>query len=75
MSWIYIPELVSARFWLYLCINTQRHTSTHLRQSGNVEKNDENQETQSIEIAKNSFNFQHAEGGLNMRASASFTHI
>ena len=52
-----------------------RHSRTHLRQSGNVEKSDENQETQSIDIAKNSLNFQHAEGGLRMRASASFTHI
>ena len=38
-------------------------------------KNDENQETQPIEIAENSLNFEHAEGGLNMCASASFTHI
>ena len=53
----------------------KRHTRTHLRQSGNDGKNDENQETQSIEIAKNLLNFEHAEGGLNMFASASFTHI
>ena len=38
-------------------------------------KNDEIQETQSIEIAKNSLNFEHAEGGLNLYASASFQHI
>ena len=52
-----------------------RHTRTHLRQSGNVEKSNENQETQSIEIAKNPLNYEHAEGGLNVCASASFTHI
>ena len=50
-------------------------TRTHLRRLGNVGKSDENQETQSIEIAYNLFNFEHAEGGLNMFASASFTHI
>ena len=53
----------------------QRHTGSHLRRSGNVEKSDENQETQSIEIAKNPLNFEHAEGGLNMFGSAKFTHI
>ena len=53
----------------------QRHTRTHLRQSGNVEKSDENQETQSTVIAKNPLNFEHAEGGVNMCSSASFTHI
>ena len=56
-------------------MNVQRRTRTHLRPSGNDEKSDENQETQSIEIAKNLLNFEHAEGGLNMFASASFTHI
>ena len=53
----------------------QRHTRTHLRQSENVEKSDENQETQSIEIAKNPINFEHTEGGLKMYGSARFTHI
>ena len=62
MSLIYIAELAYARFSLYLCKNTQIHTRTHLRQSGNVEKSDENQETQSTDIAKNSLNFQHVEG-------------
>ena len=38
-------------------------------------KSDENQETQSIEIVKNSLNFEHAECGLNLFASARFTHI
>ena len=52
-----------------------RHSRAHLRRSGNVEKSDENQETQSIEIVKNSLNFEHAEWGLNLFASASFTHI
>ena len=51
------------------------HIRTHLGRSGNVGKRDENQETQSIEIAKNPLNYEHAEGGLNMCASASFTHI
>ena len=53
----------------------QRHTKTHLRQSGNVAKSDENKETQPIEIGKNPLNFKHAEGGVNMCASAGFTHI
>ena len=53
----------------------QRHTRTHLRQSGNVEKSDENQETQSQENFQNPLNFEHTEGGLNMFVSASFTHI
>ena len=48
---------------------------THLRQSGNDEKSDENQVTQSIEIAQNPLNFEFAEGGHNMFVSASFTHI
>ena len=56
-------------------MNMQRHTRTHRRQSGNVEKSDENQVTQSIEIAKNPLNFELAEGGLNMFVSARFTHI
>ena len=51
------------------------HTRTHLKQSGYVEKSNENQEMQSIEIAKNPLNYKHAEGGLNMCASASFSHI
>ena len=56
-------------------MNMQRHTRTHLRQSGNVEKSNENQETQTIEIAETPVNFKHAEGVLIMCASASFTHI
>ena len=48
----------------------QRRTTTHLRQSGNVEKSDENKETQPIEIGKNPLNFKHAEGGVNMCASS-----
>ena len=62
-------------FYRYLCKNTQMYTRTHLRQSGNYEKSDENQVTQSIEIAKNPLNFEFAEGGHNMFVSASFTHI
>ena len=53
----------------------QRHTRTHLRQSGHVEKSDENQETQSLEIAKNPLNFELTEGGPSIYASASYTHI
>ena len=56
-------------------MNTQRHPRTHLRRSVNAEKSDENQETQSIEIAETPVNFKHAEGVLIMCASASFTHI
>ena len=56
-------------------MNMQRHTRTHLRRSGNVEKSDENRVTQSIEIAETPLNFEHEEGVLNMCASASFTHI
>ena len=52
-----------------------RHSRTHLRRSENVEKSNENQETQSVVFDKNPLNFEHAEGGLNMCASASFTHI
>ena len=51
------------------------HTRTHLKQSGYVEKSNENQEMQSIEIAKNPLNFEHAKGGLNMFDLARFTHI
>ena len=51
------------------------HTRTHLRRSENVEKSKENEKTQSIEVAKNSLNFEQEEGGLNMCASASFTRI
>ena len=56
-------------------MDTQKYPKTHLRRSGNVEKSDENQETQTIEIAVTPLNFEHAEGVLNMCASASFTHI
>ena len=56
-------------------MNTQRHPRTHLRRSGNAEKSEKNQETQSIEIAETAVNFKHAEGVLIMCASASFTHI
>ena len=52
-----------------------RHSRAHLRRSGNVEKSDKNQETQSVEIAETPLNFKHAEGVLIMCASASFTHI
>ena len=52
-----------------------RHTKKHLRRSGNGKKSDENQETLSIEITKNHLNYNHAEGGLNMCASASFKYI
>ena len=62
-------------FYRCLCKNTQMYTRTQLRQSGNDEKSDENQATQSIEIAKNPLNFEFAEGGYNMFVSASFTHI
>ena len=51
------------------------HTRTHLKQSGYVEKSNENQEMQSIEIAKNPLNFDHADEGLDMCGSAQFTHI
>ena len=53
----------------------QRHTRTHLRLSGNVEKSDENRVMQSIEITENPLNFEHSEWGLNMLGSAKFTHI
>ena len=56
-------------------MNMQRRTRTHLRPSGNDEKSDENQETQSIEIAKNPLNFEHADEGPNMFASAMFTRL
>ena len=40
----------------------QRHTRSHLRRSENVEKNDENQETQSQENVINPLDFEHKEG-------------
>ena len=43
--------------------------------SGNDEKSDEIQETQSQENAKNSLNFEPAGKGLNFFPSASFIHI
>ena len=43
--------------------------------SGNDEKSDKKQETQSEENAKNSFNFEPAGKGLNLFPSASFIHI
>ena len=56
-------------------MNMQRHTRSHLRRSGNVEKSDGNQEMQSIEIAKYPLNFEHADEGPNLFASAMFTRL
>ena len=53
----------------------QRHTRSHLRRSENVEKNDENQDTQSHENVINPLDFEHTERGLKMYGSAKFTHI
>ena len=52
----------------------QRHTRPHLRRSENIEKSNENQETQSQENVKNPLNFEHTEGGLILFVSAKFTH-
>ena len=43
--------------------------------SGNEEKRDEKQETQSQDNAKNSHNFEPTGEGLNFFPSASFIHI
>ena len=61
----------------FLAIFLYKHAKAYQNtphRSGNAEKSDENQETQSIKIVKNSLNFEHAEWGLNLFASASFTH-
>ena len=46
-----------------------------MRQSGNDEKSDEKQETQSQENAENSLYLEPTGEGLNIFASASFIHI
>ena len=46
-----------------------------MTRSGNDEKSDEKQETQSQENVKNSLNFEPIGEGLNIFASASFIHI
>ena len=61
-----------------LAIFLYKHAETYQNtphRSGNVEKSDENQETQSIGIAQNPLNFEYAEGELNICASASFKHM
>ena len=62
----------------FLAIFLYKHAKAYQNtphRSGNAEKSDENQDTQSVVFDKNPLNFEHAEGGLNMCASASFTHI
>ena len=62
-------------FWQCICIIRHTCAIIHHGHSGDVEKSDEKQETQSKENAENSFNFEHTEGGLNLFLSASFKHI
>ena len=46
-----------------------------MKRSGNDEKNDEKQETQSYENARNFLNFEPTGEGLDFFPSASFIHI
>ena len=59
----------------YVCKLGRTHAKGHLRSTGNYEKSDEKQKTQSQINAKNTLNIEHTEEGLNMYVSARFTHI
>ena len=75
MSLIYIAlMLTTCSLAIFLYKHAEAYQNTPHR-SGNVEKSDENQETQSTGIAKNPLNFEYAEGELNICASASFKYM